>query len=80
MPSSGVTQPLTHVVVVSPRLGGGVAGAGGGATGVVEASGETGAMGADAVEVGFVTSGPPSHATSDTPSASATTVGHRDGL
>lgn len=71
---AGVIHPFTHVVVVSPRRGGGDAGGDGGSTGVVETLGEeAGEMTAELGVVGFATSAPPSHAASV--SAAASTAG-----
>jgi hypothetical protein len=72
---AGVIHPFTHVVVVSPRRGGGDAGGDGGTTGVVETLGEeAGEMTAEPGVVGFATSAPPSHAASVS-AAAATTAG-----
>jgi hypothetical protein len=63
-PSAGETQPFTHVVLVSPRRGGGEAGGDGGSTGaalVDVVAMAVGVIAGGAGVVGFATLAPPSH-------------------
>lgn len=72
VPGSGVTQPWTHVAVLTPLVGGGVAGVAGGVGDTVGGPGLTGA-GAGVGAVAEPAAPPPSHPES---AATATITRH----